>query len=119
MDRRHYCPPVTARGLRVSGMLWTQGEIRMPFDMTAGKKRESISHPEEAILVLCYQDGGSEEFPELSLLWEEFYDGPRIDPDRALRIAKELRSATPSIKESLDSALTDSALRLARFFQEA
>ena len=91
----------------------------MSLDMTAGKNQESINHPEEAILVLCYQGDESGDFPELSRLWDEFYDGPRIDPNRAGRIAEELRSAIPKITEELDQSLGDSALRLADFFHTA
>jgi len=60
----------------------------MAFALLAGELRLSISHSEEYILQAAYQ--APEKYPELTKIWEEFYDSPVIKHDRSNRIVHEL-----------------------------
>ncbi|WP_422040664.1 hypothetical protein [Roseibium sp.] len=60
----------------------------MAFELRAGELRLSISHSEEYILQAAYQ--APEKYPELTKIWEEFYDRPVIERDRSNRIVHEL-----------------------------
>lgn len=86
----------------------------MAFHMTANHREDCIDRDEEVILDSTYRDG---HYPELSRLWEEFYDGPRIPPDRCGRLANELEHARSS--NALPPSLSASAIRLIEFFRFA
>ena len=86
----------------------------MPFHMTADRREDCIDREEEVILELTYGDG---HYPELSQLWEEFYDGPRLSPDRCGRLANELEHARSL--NVLPPSLVASATRLIEFFRFA
>ncbi|WP_422374428.1 hypothetical protein [Roseibium sp.] len=78
----------------------------------------SINHTEEYILQSAYQE--PEKYPELTKLWEEFYDGPVIDPDSANRIVHELiELLAGSADPDPDPALSDSIQRFLPFFSKA
>lgn len=66
----------------------------------------------------CYQDGGG-QYPELCWLWEEFYDGPRIAPERATRLAAEFERAAEEVREALGPTMEAAATRIAGFFRSA
>ena len=84
--------------------------------MFAGELTEAIDLHEEAILQSCDRDAEG-LFPELGRLWEEFYDGPDIEPERAKRLAAELQAAVDGGR--VEKRLEDAAKRLARFFLAA
>ena len=88
----------------------------MAFDMYAGDLRLSINRAEEYILQSAYQE--PEKYPELTRIWEEFYDGPVIDHDRSNRIVHELIALLASSGEP-DPALSHSIQRFLPFFSEA
>jgi len=63
----------------------------MAFDMffiaDSSKTKEKINHSEEFIFHLL---DGNNEYPEINLLWENFYNGPEIDSERSNRLVHEL-----------------------------
>lgn len=88
----------------------------MAFDMYAGDLRLSINHSEEYILQSASQ--APEKYPELTKVWEEFYDGPVIDHDRSNRIVHELIALLPNSGDP-DPALSHSIQRFLPFFSAA
>ena len=88
----------------------------MAFDMYAGDLRLSINHSEEYILQSASQS--PEKYPELTRVWEEFYDGPVIDHDRSNRIVHELIALLPSSGDP-NPALSHSIERFLPFFSAA
>lgn len=90
----------------------------MAFDLSAGGRQDSIDHAEQAILVHCYEDGGG-RYPEMCWLWEAFYDGPTIDPERATRLAVEFERAAEEIRRALGPSMEAAAARIAGFFRSA
>lgn len=85
----------------------------MAFDMHAGSVHDEIDYAEEVILDLI--DGDS-DFPLLNWLSENFYNGPRIQPERARSIASEL----VTLRETLeDQDLRAVCSRLIQFFSGA
>ena len=88
----------------------------MAFDMYAGDLRLSISHSEELILHLASQE--PEKYPELTKVWEGFYDDPVIDHDRSNRIVHELIALIPSSGDP-NPALSHSVQRFLPFFSTA
>ena len=88
----------------------------MAFDMYAGDLRLSINHSEEYILQSASQ--APEKYPELTKVWEEFYDGPVIDHGRSNRIVHELIALLPSSGEP-NPALSHSIQRFLPFFSAA
>ena len=87
----------------------------MPFDLTAGAHRDAIEHEEEVILQRAADDEA--RYPELTRVWFAFYDSPRIDPDRAGRLAAECAALAEA--GVLDREHIDAARRLANFFARA
>lgn len=92
----------------------------MAFDMYMRyglfTKKEQIHHHEEFILQMM-EEG---EYPDANFLWENFYNGPKIDPEMANRLVHELlefrsthenHSQIKSIKSFVD--------RLVVFFSKA
>lgn len=88
----------------------------MAFAMHAGDLRMSINHSEEYILQSAYRE--PEKYPELTKLWEEFYDGPVIEHDRANRIVHELIELLAGSADP-DPALSHSIQRFLPFFSKA
>ena len=88
----------------------------MAFDMYAGDLRLSINHSEEHILLAASQ--APESYPELTKVWEEFYDSPVIDHDRSNRIVHELIELLVNLDDP-DPALSHTILRFLPFFSNA
>ncbi len=88
----------------------------MAFDMYAGDLRLSINYSEENILQSASQV--PKKYPELTKVWEEFYDGPVIDHDRSNRIVHELIAFLAS-SGNADPALSHSIQRFLPFFSQA
>ena len=88
----------------------------MAFDMYAGDLRLSINHSEEYILQAASQ--APDKYPELTKVWENFYDGPFIDHDRSNRIVHELIALHASSGKP-DPALSHSIQRFLPFFSAA
>lgn len=59
----------------------------MAFDMYFKNRKTSIAYHEEEIFLKVNED---ERFPSLNWLWENFYNGPSISPEKANDIAHEL-----------------------------
>ncbi|PWK53972.1 hypothetical protein C8D97_102364 [Pleionea mediterranea] len=49
----------------------------MAFDLYLGKERAFIDHHEEGIFSAINDES---RYPKLNWLWEEFYNGPLIQP---------------------------------------
>lgn len=88
----------------------------MAFALLAGELRLSISHSEEYILQAAYQ--APEKYPELTKIWEEFYDDPVIDHDRSNLIVHELIELQASARDPVP-ALSHSTQRFLDFFSKA
>ena len=88
----------------------------MAFDMFAGDLRLSIHHSEEYIFVSAAQS--PEKYPELTRVWESFYDDPVIDHQRSNRIVHELIALLANSGTS-DPAMSNSVQRFLPFFSEA
>lgn len=61
----------------------------MAFDLYLNNKRFSIHHDEEDLFGLVNDD---EEYPVLNWIWEEYYNGPRIPPEKSSQLVNELIS---------------------------
>jgi len=59
----------------------------MAFDFYLDKERTFIDHHEEGLFELINDD---EKYPRLNWLWENFYNGPEIDPAVANELVHEL-----------------------------
>jgi hypothetical protein len=59
----------------------------MAFDMYAGSRYEKIEHEEEFVFSLITE---SEEFIHLNNIWDNFYNGPKIEYQNANKIVHEL-----------------------------
>jgi hypothetical protein len=59
----------------------------MAFDMYLGKERESINHQEEGLFEIIFDD---ESYPKLNTVWEDYYNGPLIQPNKANDLVHEL-----------------------------
>ena len=90
----------------------------MALQMKAGDTADSISHDEEEILALAVEID-PKRFPELSWLGCVFFGNPKIEPDRAKRLATEIEGLRVEATEQLEPPLVASAMRLASFFQAA
>jgi hypothetical protein len=60
----------------------------MAFDMFAGEAHLSINRSEEILFQIAHEN--PEEFPELTRLWETFYDGPLISNEQSGKLVHEL-----------------------------
>ncbi len=59
----------------------------MAFDLRFENKKEKIEPHEEGLFLLVNED---DRYPALNWLWQEFYDSPRIQPERCNEIVHEL-----------------------------
>ena len=59
----------------------------MAFEMYFDDHHETIEHHEEFLFALI---PNSVIFPELSRLWQAFYDSPTLQPDQANQLVHEL-----------------------------
>ncbi len=88
----------------------------MAFDMYADNLRLSINHSEEYILQSASQS--PEKYPELTKVWDEFYDGSVIDHDRSNRIVHELIALLASSGDP-DPSMSYSIQKFLPFFSKA
>ena len=61
--------------------------VTMAFDMYLDGERAFIDHHEENLFYLIKED---ENYPQLNWIWQQFYDGPRIEPHIANDLVHEL-----------------------------
>ena len=66
----------------------------MAFDMYIDNEREFIDHHEEEIFSLINED---DSYPMLNWLWQEYYDGPKVEP----RISNDLVHELIALRSSL------------------
>lgn len=88
----------------------------MAFDMYLGEKREAIEYYEEGLFSIVSED---ERFPKLNWLWENFYNGPRIEPNVSNEIVHELIQVRTVFLESGDKTSLKCVDRLLPFFSES
>ena len=87
----------------------------MAFQMSRSESRlsEEFSSEDEAILRLASE---SEDFPQLSIIWRDFYKDIRVYPEISKVIARELRA----IMNSLEAVpLAKRCDALANYFESA
>lgn len=89
----------------------------MAFDMYAGDAQERIGHHEEFIFDLLEED--SSRYPELSSIWDRFYDGPRLSSQQAGAIVHELIDLLASNGGAGNKQLASVVLRVLPFFSKA
>lgn len=61
----------------------------MAFEMSAGDRKEAISHGEESVFAFVAR--APDKYPELRRLEQQFYTSPTITPQTAKALAAELR----------------------------
>ncbi|TQV73842.1 hypothetical protein FLL45_13315 [Aliikangiella marina] len=72
----------------------------MAFDLYLGKERACIEHHEEGIFSAITDDS---RYPKLNRLWEEFYNGPLIQPGTANELVHELINLRTEMSNQVDS----------------
>lgn len=88
----------------------------MAFDMYLDGKNEKIHYSEEDFFMIVTKEDG---FPNLEWLWEEFYNGPEIDGQRAKLIAEELEMAKNHKRIKSRHSLVKFIDRVRPFFGDA
>ena len=81
--------------------------------MYLGSIREKIDHHEENLLSMVRED---ENFPKLSWLFDEFYNGPQINPECSNELVHELINLKGL---NSDKSLVHTIDRLMLFFSKA
>ncbi len=89
----------------------------MPFDMYTNGHHEAIGHHEEFIFALAQAD--APRFPALLLLWDAYYEGPRISSVQASGLLHELIALLASHGGTSNKALAHTVVRLLSFFSMA
>lgn len=89
----------------------------MAFDMYAGDAKESIEHHEEFIFVLATEN--SSRYPQLSALWDRFYDDPSLSPQQSNSLVHELIDLLTSNGGGVNKPLANLILRILPFFSRA
>jgi hypothetical protein len=85
----------------------------MAFDMYLKSERVSIEHYEEDLFLLINEDN---EYPKLMELWENYYNGPRINPGEANDMVHELIRLRSLIDDKSILSVVD---KLLPFFSKA
>jgi len=85
----------------------------MSFDLKCGSKKESIRHHEEGLFAIVAEN---DAYPALNWLWENFYSGPRITPERSNDLVHELIALQEFISEK---SVLHTTSRLISFFSSA
>ena len=67
----------------------------MAFDIYLNKERTFIDHHEEELFSLIESD---DDYPQLNMIWDKFYDGPVIQPNIANDLVHELIALRHVIK---------------------
>jgi hypothetical protein len=88
----------------------------MAFDMYLGERREKIDYHEEFIFELIEDEM---MYPELSLIWRDFYGKPIISPEQSNRLIHELIMLHEKSNLSQNKIFTQLILRLLQFFSAA
>ncbi len=81
--------------------------------MYFGSIREKVDHYEENILIMVHEHEG---FPKLSWLFDEFYNGPKINPECSNELVHELINLKAS---NSDKSLVHTIDRFMLFFSKA
>lgn len=84
----------------------------MAFDMYLKSQRVSIEHYEEGLFTLINE----EDCPKLIELWNNFYNGPRINPNDANDIVHELIKIRENVEGNNVLSVVD---KLLPFFSKA
>lgn len=88
-------------------------EKDMAFDLKFGNKKESIGHHEEGLFQAV---NGSDDYPVLNWVWEQYYSSPKIDYDICNKLVHELISLQEATS---DKAVSHTISRLLPFFSKA
>ena len=88
----------------------------MAFDMYAGDRRERIESHEEFLFSLA---SDAPNYPELSALWENFYNSPRLSPQQANAVVHELIALLAANGGNTNKVLNSVVGRLLPFFSAA
>lgn len=90
----------------------------MAFDMYAGDRRDQIDHHEESLFELIGTDDN--QYPNLRFIWENIYEGPRIDPVVSELLVHELLHLSDVNSHTNDAKwISPIVLRLSTFFSYA
>lgn len=89
----------------------------MAFDMYIADALESIGHHEEFIFTLVEQD--ELRYPQLTAIWDQFYDGPILSPSQAGVVVHELIDLLTANGGTSNKPLTSVVLRILPFFSKA
>lgn len=89
----------------------------MAFDMQTSETSERINHHEDFLFLLV--DEQPDRYPQLSILWDKFYDSPVLSPPQAEAIVHELIDLL-NVQGGLENkALSHLIFRLLCFFSMA
>ena len=90
----------------------------MAFDMYFGEaEHEAIGHHEEFLFSLVQEH--EDRYPELTKIWEAFYDGPTISAHQSGHIVHELIELLASNGGLTNKSLASAVVRLLPFFSSA
>lgn len=85
------------------------------FEMYDGAAREAIGNHEEGLFDLAGEN--ETRFPELRVLWAQFYKSPRVSSEQAGTLVHELIDLLSQNRSN--KALTATVMRLLPFFSAA
>ncbi|MBR9727744.1 hypothetical protein ACFOD0_02645 [Shewanella intestini] len=89
----------------------------MAFDLYIKDERASIEHYEEGMFDLTARD---ESFPQLNLIFQRFYDDPRIEPHQSNDLVHELIALRSEVVSENDYKYIVQVIdRLLPFFSKA
>ncbi|OZG75033.1 hypothetical protein BTA51_01120 [Hahella sp. CCB-MM4] len=90
----------------------------MALDLYAGNEKDRIATHEEALFLIVIEH--DENYPVLNWLWSEFYNGPRINPEKSNLLVHELLQLYRVVENDKEVKwLAPITVRLASFFSIA
>lgn len=89
----------------------------MGLDFYAGERHETIEHHEKFLFSLI--EGQAAEYPQLTRIWYEYYDDPRISTAQAQQLLHEVLSLLEQAGGLSNKPVAHSIMRLALFFNYA